>query len=750
MKKLAVLIALLLALSPVALALTLTDADIKYPSFPWGNYWLTLSQYTDDPALVDYEPVPAQGTLVRLRLTSQEGQIAVKDIEAGSSQFELHDASNAVCPMIAWTEREPQSVDGVASINGFDLIYLLPEGVTMDGTALMVGNPDADERVIVQMPGSGGGKIPEAEASSETESELTTDSTPEMTTPSKSITALTSPESADISFEGESFHIRPIAISKNEDGNTTVTVSGFGDSLKIRNGEMVVHIQATILAGGQEYGWEGMSVEQGNATFSFNTDLAPEIIYLYPNGEPDNRTQLTVLASNNMQEPEPTQEAVPEAEESEPTQEAVPEAEELESTPEAIPEAEESVPTPPPASDQAEEGFLNQLLSDEAEKASDPWTLAILEAGAQDVSLKDGVISFTLRSFDPGLKSIEETEPAGFLRHLYQNASAYDLKCTLEVTDEGGLAATDSARKALMKAVQKASGQSKKAFDDKKVRVALAGYLLGSGASDMDYAVTLGDFSPLFAAQSKQTLNVKDGPHALKLGTTGAQTEDMMQKAYSAALQRLSKQEGAKDLSEGEIAPVFLEELNAQAAALKKKGAEKLDFVINLDELFSADYPYAGDDYNDFLYDFSDAFSSRFYDLTNAVSDFPDYPAVDFPKSGRIGGSKSGTQVIYKTPKDGSARFIQMRKVDSEELAVSAFIRPGEKTTVRVPKGMYYILLASGEIWYGEEHLFGDSGYYSRTEDIEIKGSNYYHTITLGGVEDGNMSAYGSDPSEFQ
>jgi hypothetical protein len=52
--------------------------------------------------------------------------------------------------------------------------------------------------------------------------------------------------------------------------------------------------------------------------------------------------------------------------------------------------------------------------------------------------------------------------------------------------------------------------------------------------------------------------------------------------------------------------------------------------------------------------------------------------------------------------------------------------------------------------WYGEEHLFGAGGSYARTEDIQIKGSNYYHTITLGGVTDGNMSAYGADPSDFQ
>ncbi len=630
MKKLAVLIALILALSSTASALTLTTEDIPDPYFQWGRYRLTFSLYTDDLAEVDYVSAPPNGSLVMVRLASPGKQMALEDIRAGVKHFMLRDATGALNEIFVWHVDSAKDKKGAIVSkplqDAFELVFFLPEGVSAEGATLMLRDSKGNEQTLLQMPGA-----TQAPA---------TQSAPEA--PSES----------------------------------------------------------------------GSAAEPA---------------------QPD----------QSAAEPAPTAQPEQSTVESEPT--AQPEQSSVELEPTAQPETAVE-----PSPDQRAADFVSALLTEAAQNMTDPWTLAILDNGAEDVSLKDGVISFSLRSFSPGLKSIEETEPAGFLRHLYQNASAYDLKCTLEVTDEGGFAATDKARKALIKAIQKAAGQSKKAFDDKKVRVALAGYLLGAGASDMDYAVTLGDFSPLFAAQSKQTLNVKDGPHALRLGTTGAKTEDMMRKAYSAALRRLSKQEGAKDLSESEIAPIFLEELNAQAAALKKKGAEKLEFVINLDVLLSADYPYAGDGYNDFLYDFSGAFSLNLSDLKDAVSNFPDYPAVDYPKSGRVDGSKSGTQVIYKTPKDGPAHFIQMRKVDTGELAVSAFIRPGEKTTVRVPKGKYYILVAYGEIWYGGEHLFGDSGDYSRTEDIQIKGSNYYHVITLGGVKDGNMSSYDADPSEFQ
>jgi hypothetical protein len=92
MKKLAVLIALILALSSTASALTLTTDDIRDPYFQWGRYWLTLSLYTDDPAEIDYEPIPAQGALAMVRLTSSGGQIALQDIESGAKQFLLKDA----------------------------------------------------------------------------------------------------------------------------------------------------------------------------------------------------------------------------------------------------------------------------------------------------------------------------------------------------------------------------------------------------------------------------------------------------------------------------------------------------------------------------------------------------------------------------------------------------------------------------------------------------------------------------------
>jgi len=570
MKKLAVLIALLLALSPVASALTLSAADLGNPTFSWGSYTMTLSLYTDDPSQLGDAPAPAEGTMVMARLASASGQIALYDIVAGAKRFELKDASGAVYQIAEWHVPGSTVKDGARALNdqqdSFDLIYHLPEGASPGGMSLILRGEDGNEHLLAKLTASGG----------------------------------------------------------------------------------------------------------------------------------------------------------------------------------------ESAGASQPSPDQRAADFVSGLLSSEAEKAKDPWLQAILKAGVKDAQLQDGALTFMVRSFNPGLKTITETDAGDYTRHLYQNASAYDLQCTLNVTDEGGLAATDKAVKALLKAIQKAAAQSKKAFNDKKVRIALAGYLLSSRASeDLRPGSSKEELEPLFAAQQKQALSVNDGPHALKLSTTGVKGDALLLAGYESAYQRLARQEGANALSHEEIKRVYLEELAARAAALKKKGAEKIDFVLDIDQLFAAESPYAGDAYNSFIFRYDGAYNLQFLALYADVAALPDYPALDFPKSARISGSTRGTKVIFKIPKDGFASLIQMREVDTDNLVVTAFARPGQSASVRVPKGKYYVLVASGMVWYGEEYMFGDGGFYMRTEDLQIKGGNYYHVLTLGGVKDGNMSAYDAEPYEF-
>ncbi|MDR0929597.1 MAG: hypothetical protein LBM74_07790 [Oscillospiraceae bacterium] len=116
-------------------------------------------------------------------------------------------------------------------------------------------------------------------------------------------------------------------------------------------------------------------------------------------------------------------------------------------------------------------------------------------------------------------------------------------------------------------------------------------------------------------------------------------------------------------------------------------------------------------------------------------------PTRDFPESGRISGSTSGTKVIVKAPYGNSGYYVQFRLTKTNEKTVDLFVRPGESATVYTKPGTYYLMVVSGETWYGLEgsRLFGENGEYYQTYDTEIKGSGYTHTISLDKTADGNL-----------
>lgn len=416
---------------------------------------------------------------------------------------------------------------------------------------------------------------------------------------------------------------------------------------------------------------------------------------------------------------------------------------------------------------QANESAIDELLKSLAAESTDPWAQAIYEAGAIDIHGEEGTWSFLMRSFNPLLAELGkyDDDPTAWRDQMLDNISAYDLEVTVT---EDELAA-DSAP-SLKSAVTKAASSARSAFDDKRVRVAIADYLFpspaGSGSAPIampdplsdEYIATAGsllvkgeekEYAPLFLAQVKQSLAVKGGPHALTLNCQGAKPEKLLDLARQSVYTRLSREEGANQLGEQALADAFGEALWTQALSISKsKVKDALDdytFTLDIDDLKDA---YAGVDYVDYINEYDHA---RYLSiLVSDVGELPDYPALDFPKSGRIEGGQKGTKVIFKAPSDGRGRYVQVRNEESDELQATLFIRPGSSATVYVPRGMNYFLVASGEIWFGPEHLFGDAGGYSRTESIEIMSSKYYHTITLSISEGGNMSSYSADPSDFQ
>ncbi|MPM80387.1 hypothetical protein SDC9_127434 [bioreactor metagenome] len=70
--------------------------------------------------------------------------------------------------------------------------------------------------------------------------------------------------------------------------------SGIGEVLPIRNGVMIVPIQASIESAGKTLGWSSASTSRGSIVFTFETAAEPELIYLYSFEDLDNESAWAV------------------------------------------------------------------------------------------------------------------------------------------------------------------------------------------------------------------------------------------------------------------------------------------------------------------------------------------------------------------------------------------------------------------------------------------------------------------------
>ncbi len=407
---------------------------------------------------------------------------------------------------------------------------------------------------------------------------------------------------------------------------------------------------------------------------------------------------------------------------------------------------------------------LNAYLTALAEETKDPWQKAIYQAGAENVSLDKNALTFLLRGFAPNLKSLPKRteDPEGWLHGFFSNISSHSLEASLTLKD--GEPTKNSVTK-LKSTVKNAAAKAKQAFGQQTTKTALLDLLFPVPYKDaaafkkgtispaferwiswmgMDESKSLA-YSALLYAQTNRQLNLNQGPHALEYSVKATAPDRVLTQGEQAAMADISKIALANAMDSEQLQDRFYQGLLKAASALRKSAQDKQVFSVNVDDLAPGG---AGESYASFLQAFT--LTDTFDKLESAVRELPDYPALDYPKSGRISGTTSGTKIILKVPKDEYARYIQIRSASSDKLLVDLFIRPGGSATVRAPKGSCYLLIAMGTTWYGEEALFGEDGILSRTDEIDIKSSNYYHTITLGGVTDGNLSSWGASEDIFK
>ena len=101
----------------------------------------------------------------------------------------------------------------------------------------------------------------------------------------------------------------------------------------------------------------------------------------------------------------------------------------------------------------------------------------------------------------------------------------------------------------------------------------------------------------------------------------------------------------------------------------------------------------------------------------------------------------------------GSNYFVKLVNIADSREEIVAYIEGGQNFTTEVPLGTYELRYAAGEVWYGEQHLFGPETAYSAAEQqfvfYEQGNSVQGYTIELILQVHGNLRTRRIAPSQF-
>ncbi len=416
------------------------------------------------------------------------------------------------------------------------------------------------------------------------------------------------------------------------------------------------------------------------------------------------------------------------------------------------------------------EKVLNALLVRQTEKLSDAWQKAIYTAGAKNISLEDGSLSFTLRGFDPKLNDLgarsKAEDPEQWLQTALENASEYNLAFSLSL-QEGTVPQTEI--NALKASVQKAAAAAKSAFGSKDMTAALKDELFplpydGELTSSSQlrtpseafaawysrrsilpgYDVPCPVAASVMAYRKVQNVNVQGGPHAITFTCAGESLKEL----GSDSISKVTDEQAFLPASEREVndpQEALVRALSIRTVSSMKKVKAKTEISVDLDTLTGGSLPA---EYKQMFTEF------RWEDLVEKLSDtlgsLPDEAAKEMPKNGIIKGGKSGTTVVFRAGDQVYPTYLIMRETSTDKVAVSAMLYPKKSVTVRVPKGKYEIAWCSGPYWFGTKVLFGALGQYNKSETVKIRDKKYRHTFTLKASKNDGVSFYDANPEDFR
>lgn len=134
----------------------------------------------------------------------------------------------------------------------------------------------------------------------------------------------------------------------------------------------------------------------------------------------------------------------------------------------------------------------------------------------------------------------------------------------------------------------------------------------------------------------------------------------------------------------------------------------------------------------------------------------PTLPVVPFPENGATSDYAHRENVApFEVSASGkSANFVvRLRDAATNALVIDVYVRTGRSAEIRVPLGRYRLLIASGDKWYGLEHLFGNRGAYGEAEKhldfVQLRDRLRGHTIELQESIQGNLKKRAIARREF-
>ena len=388
------------------------------------------------------------------------------------------------------------------------------------------------------------------------------------------------------------------------------------------------------------------------------------------------------------------------------------------------------------------ETLVQELLETQAARQKDAWILAVLESGAQDITLTEDQLSFTLCGFDPNLSELgkyaKASDKAAWTASMLENIAGHNASFTVKLSADGTI--SKNAANQFMNAVKRTANASKKAVNGKEVAAALTDLLFCSptterkptaqsllqgsdaferfiaGKADVFPCESASEWAPMLYAQRNQHYRVKNGPHAIELTWDGASPAKLLDGAYGALSSELAAQTKAQRPSLEALPELWKTRLAETSVNMVKKRLSNQKATFDLLDLAKGVLP-AG--YVSYFAQYTP--DTVYQKLTEGYAQLPDEASQKMPKTGNVKYSvKKGRSVTFVVPDDGSYVYLQMRDADTNVIVSDAFIEPGKSMNVKVPEGFYVIQYAGGYTWYGTEALFGPLGTYTASEEISV------------------------------